>query len=171
MLQMALCIQRLHRHGSNVNLTSYYSTRISKVEGLGLQWHLNYIRPIPKFDIYPSWTQYVADVITRFGDPLSTLVQVKQTSKVHDYVDASELAQTQVSLLPQHALTIFLSGLENSIQMQVRMFNPTTISIIHTANLARLHESPKIPIPKIPRNSYQIHALIPIAGCTSETWM
>lgn len=54
-------------YGSNVNLTSYYSTRISKVEGLGLQWHLNYITP--KFDIYPSWTQYVADVITRFGDP------------------------------------------------------------------------------------------------------
>lgn len=90
------------------------------------------------------------------------MVQVKQTSKVHDYVDASEPAQTQVSLLPEHALSIFLSGLENSIHMQVRMFNPTTI--IHTANLAPLHESPKIPIPKIPRNSYQIHALIPIAG-------
>lgn len=91
------------------------------MEGLALQWHLNYIRP--KLDIYPSWTQYVAYVITRFsdayGDPLSTLVQVKQTSKVHDYVDASELAQTQVSLLPEHALSIFLSGLENSTQVQV----------------------------------------------------
>lgn len=48
------------------------------LDGLGLQWHLNYMRQ--KFDIYSSWTQYVADVSTRFGDPyedpLADLVQI-----------------------------------------------------------------------------------------------
>ncbi|MCI32961.1 hypothetical protein A2U01_0054176, partial [Trifolium medium] len=51
------------------------------LDGLALQWHLNYMRQ--KFDIYPSWQQYITDVTTRFGDayedPLSSLLQVKHT--------------------------------------------------------------------------------------------
>lgn len=116
------------------------------MDGLALQWHLNYIRR--KFDIYPPWSQYVTDIVARFGDvyedPLSTLIQVKHTGKVQEYIDAFELAQTQVSLLPEHALSIFLSGLEHNTQMQVRMFNPTDIA--HAANLAKLYESSKTPI-------------------------
>lgn len=103
-----------------------------------------------RFDVYPSWTQYAADVIARFGeayeDPLAALIQVKQQGTVQDYIDAFELALTQVSLIPEHSLSIFLAGLEHSIQMQVRMFNPTTIS--HAANLAKLYEASKPSIPK-----------------------
>jgi hypothetical protein len=59
------------------------------LDGLALQWHLNYMRQ--KFDIYPSWTQYVTDVTMRFRDafedPLSTLLQIKHTGKVQDYID------------------------------------------------------------------------------------
>lgn len=126
------------------------------LEGLALQWHLNYIRA--KFDVYPPWDQYVTDVVARFGDayedPLSSLIQVKHTGRVQDYIDAFELAQTQVTLLPEHALSIFLSGLEQNTQMHVRMFGPTTIA--HAANLARLHESSKThtkPSPKYPQYS------------------
>ncbi|MCI23014.1 hypothetical protein A2U01_0044192, partial [Trifolium medium] len=53
------------------------------LDGLALQWHLNYMRQ--KFDIYPTWNQYVADVTARFGDayedPLSSLLQIKHTGK------------------------------------------------------------------------------------------
>lgn len=108
------------------------------LEGLALQWHLNNI--CRKIDIYPIWTQYVADVTARFGDayedPLYNLIQVKQTGKVQEYIDAFELSQTQVSLLPKHALSIFLSDLEHNTQMQVWMFNPTDIA--HATNLGRL---------------------------------
>lgn len=76
------------------------------MDGLALQWHLKYIRR--KFDIYPPWSLYVTDIVARFGnayeDPLSALIQVKHTGKIQDYIDAFELAQTQLSLLPEHAL-------------------------------------------------------------------
>ncbi|MCI23421.1 hypothetical protein A2U01_0044600, partial [Trifolium medium] len=36
------------------------------LDGLALQWHLNYMRQ--KFDLYPSWQQYITDVTARFGD-------------------------------------------------------------------------------------------------------
>lgn len=114
------------------------------LDGLALQWHLNYMRA--RCDLYPPWTQYAADVITRFGeayaDPLANLIQVKQHGKVQDYIDAFELALTQVSLIPEHSLSIFLAGLEHTTQMHVRMFNPTTIS--QAANLAKLHEASQI---------------------------
>jgi hypothetical protein len=111
------------------------------LDGLALQWHLNYMRH--KFDIYPSWQQYITDVTARFGDayedPLSSLLQIKHTGKIQDYIDQFELALTQVTLIPEHSLSIFLAGLEHNTQMHVRMFNPT--SIAHAGNLAKLHES------------------------------
>lgn len=109
------------------------------LDGLALQWDLNYMRL--KFDIYPSWTQYITNVTTCFRDvyenPLSNLVQIKQGG----YVDDFELAFTQVNLIPEHALSIFLVGLEHSAQMHVRMFNPT--SIAQASNLTRLYEATK----------------------------
>lgn len=123
------------------------------LDGLALQWHLNYMRAC--CDMYPTWTQYAADVHTRFGeayeDPLANLIQVKQHGKVQDYIDEFELALTQVSLIPKHSLSIFLAGLERTTQMQVHMFNPTTIS--HAANLAKLHEASKISTNKPPLRS------------------
>lgn len=35
------------------------------LEGLALQWHLNYMRS--RFDEYPLWSRYAADVRRRFG--------------------------------------------------------------------------------------------------------
>ncbi|CAJ2663739.1 unnamed protein product [Trifolium pratense] len=111
------------------------------LDGLALQWHLNYMRQ--KFDVYPSWQQYITDVTARFGDayedPLSSLLQIKHTGKIQDYIDQFELALTQVNLIPEHSLSIFLAGLEQNTQMHVRMFNPSSIS--HAANLAKLHEA------------------------------
>lgn len=111
------------------------------LDGTALQWHLNYMRS--HFDIYPTWPQYITDVSVCFGevyeDPLSTLIQVKQSGNVQDYVEVFELALTQIMLPTEHSLSIFLASLEHNTQMHVRMFNPT--SIAQAANLAKLHEA------------------------------
>lgn len=113
------------------------------LDGLALQWHLNYMRQ--KFDVYPTWNQYVKDVTTRFGDiyedPLSSLIQIKHGGKIENYIDEFELGLTQVNLIPEHSLSVFFAGLDHTTQMQVRMFNPTTIA--QAANLARLLEASK----------------------------
>lgn len=71
----------------------------------------------------------------------------------------TELALTQVSLLPEHSMSIFLAGLEHSTQMHVRMFNP--ISFSHAASLARLHEASKLSTPK-PNNRFNSQFTKPI---------
>ncbi|KAK7397172.1 hypothetical protein VNO78_18339 [Psophocarpus tetragonolobus] len=45
----------------------------------------------------------------------------------------NRLKQMRVCLLPEHSLSIFLTGLEHSTQMHVHMFNPT-----QATNLAKL---------------------------------
>jgi hypothetical protein len=114
------------------------------LEGSALQWHVNYMKT--KFNVYPTWTEYVVDVTQRFGevfeDPLAELIQVKQTGSVQDYIEAFELAATQVNLFPEQTLSIFLAGLENTTQMHVRMFHPT--SVIHAGRLAKFHEASKL---------------------------
>ncbi|MCI64194.1 hypothetical protein A2U01_0085452, partial [Trifolium medium] len=61
-----------------------------------------------RFDVYPSWPQYITDVNLRFGDPyddpLSTLIQVRHSGKIQEYVDKFELALTHISLPPEHTL-------------------------------------------------------------------
>lgn len=118
------------------------------LDGLGLQWHLNYMRQ--KFDIYPSWSQYVTYVTTHFGDvyedPLFLLLQVKHNGQVQEYIEQFELDLTQVNLISEHSLSILLVGLNYNIQMHVRMFNPITNA--HVANLEKLHEASIPPPPK-----------------------
>jgi len=64
-------------------------------------------------------------LLLRFGemyeDPLFALIQVKQMGKVQDYIEAFEMALTQVSLPSKHTFSIFLSGLKPQTQMHVTM--------------------------------------------------
>lgn len=114
------------------------------LDGPALQWHVNYMKS--KFKVYPSWTEYGVDVTQRFDivfeDPLVHLIQVKQTGSMQEYLDAFELASTQVSLFPEQLLSIFLAGLETTTQMHVRMFNPT--NVIHAGRFAKFHEASKL---------------------------
>lgn len=66
---------------------------------------------------------------------------MKHTTSAQTYINDFELALTQVGILPEHTLSIFLSSLEHHTQMHVRMFNPTTLA--RAENLAKLHESSK----------------------------
>ena len=49
-----------------------------------------------KFQIYPDWPQYIADLTLRFGDVyfnlLDNLIAIKQKGGVEDYINSFELA-------------------------------------------------------------------------------
>lgn len=68
------------------------------MEGKALSWHRNYIKG--RFDVYPSWTEYVVDASTIFGkmydDPLSNLVNMKQVEPTDEYLDKFEIALTRL---------------------------------------------------------------------------
>ncbi|GAU17014.1 hypothetical protein TSUD_37720 [Trifolium subterraneum] len=114
------------RHSSSHTPNSY-ATRISKVD-------------FPRFN-----GKNIRDWLYKC-DQFFLLDATPATFMVQDYIDQFELALTQVNLIPEHSLSIFLAGLEYHTQMHVRMFNPS--SIAHAANLAKLHESSKEIIPK-----------------------
>lgn len=67
---------------------------------------------------------------------MTYLIKVRHSASVQRYIDDFELALTQVSIIPEHALGIFLAGLDPVTQAHVKKFNPTTIA--HASNLAKL---------------------------------
>lgn len=74
-----------------------------------------------------------------YEDSLSSLLQVKHTRKVQDYIYQYKLALSRVTFLLKHSLNIFLVGLDHHTHMHVHMFN--TSFIIRVANIAKLHEA------------------------------
>ena len=72
--------------------------------------------------------------------PLAELISIKHMGRVHDYIEAFELAFTQVNLPQGHVLGIFLAGLEKQTQMNVRMLTPLSW-FIQLIKLARLFEA------------------------------
>lgn len=77
---------------------------------------------------------------------MAELIQVKHSNSAQKYIDDFELSLTLVHILPEHALSIFIAGLDPVIQAHVRMFNPITIA--HASNLAKFCETTKSPSQK-----------------------
>ena len=112
------------------------------LRGKALQWHFNFMTE--RFGLFPSWTEYIVAISSRFSDlfddPLSELVALKQgTDSVETYLDKFENAKTRIALPEAHALSIFLTNMNQHLALHVRQFEPTTIAA--AAKIAKLHES------------------------------
>lgn len=110
--------------------------------GKALKWHSNYMHN--RFEMYPSWSQYVVDISARFAelvnDPLSELISIKQDGdSVEVFLDKFECAMTRLSLPMPHALSIFLTNLNPQLSLQARQFKVTTVT--EAARIAKLHEA------------------------------
>lgn len=112
------------------------------LRGKALQWHYNFMTE--RFGIFPSWTDYIVAISSRFStlfdDPLAELVALKQGSDdVETFLDKFENAKTRIVLPEAHALSIFLTNLHQHLALHVRQFEPTTLAA--AAKIAKLHES------------------------------
>lgn len=112
------------------------------MEGKAYQWHHNFIKS--RYDIFPSWPEYVGAISARFGelydDPLSELVSLKQDGdSIEVYLDKFECALTRLSLPPSHALSIFLTNMNPHLALHARQFEVKTVT--KAARIAKLHES------------------------------
>nr|DAD45646.1 TPA_asm: hypothetical protein HUJ06_003876 [Nelumbo nucifera] len=91
----------------------------------------------------PRWEEYVRALNIRFGstvyeDPMSELLDLRQAGSVQEYQEAFEELLNRVEVCEEYAVSCFLSGLKEDIQMPVRMFMPKTL---HQAlSLARIQE-------------------------------
>lgn len=123
---------------------SFAKVKIAAIhlQGKALRWHQTYMKYRITGDV-PSWEEYVRALNDRFGsmlyeDPMSELVNLKQTSSVQNYLDQFDELLNCVSLPQNHAMSCFLGGLKPEISLGVRMFKPDSLQ--EAVRLARLQE-------------------------------
>ncbi|RVX10301.1 Retrovirus-related Pol polyprotein from transposon 17.6 [Vitis vinifera] len=112
------------------------------LEGKAIQWHQGYIKCRGN-EAYLDWSEYVIALNARFGqhvfdDPIADLRNLRQTGSLQSYMDEFDELYPRADIKESHALSFFLSGLIDELQMPVRMFKPQTLADAYS--LARLQE-------------------------------
>lgn len=113
-----------------------------QLEGRALLWHQNYIKG--RGNQTPSWDQYALDITTCFDevfdDPMSDLKALKQDQgSVQTYHDEFDALASKLELSEGYLLSCFIRGLNESFQIKVRMFSPTSVQQAYC--LAKLKEA------------------------------
>ncbi|XP_071913952.1 uncharacterized protein [Coffea arabica] len=113
------------------------------LEDKALQWHQVFMKARISRDP-PSWEEYVRALGARFGDclyddPMGDLKSLKQTRTVKEYQDSFEELLNRVALPEQYAVSCFIRGLREEIQLSVRMFMPRDLQ--HAVGLAKIEEA------------------------------
>ncbi|KAG2310944.1 hypothetical protein Bca52824_022501 [Brassica carinata] len=91
--------------------------------GKALQWHHSYIAN--RYNQFPLWPEY--------------LVSLKQgNDSIDAYLDKFDCAMTRITLAPGHALSIFLTNMNQHLALHVRQFNVNTVPA--AAKIAKLHD-------------------------------
>ncbi|XP_074293193.1 uncharacterized protein LOC141620149 [Silene latifolia] len=112
------------------------------LEAKALAWHQAYTKN--RVNEEPlGWDEYTKAIKARFGneheDPMSELLLLKQKGSVQTYHDAFDILLSKLDLQPDYALSCFLTGLDNSITVMVRMLKRKTIPEAY--GLAKLQET------------------------------
>ncbi|XP_071728214.1 uncharacterized protein [Rutidosis leptorrhynchoides] len=96
-------------------------------------------------------------------DPLAELKHLRQTGTVEAYYDEFEQLLNKVDISVQQAISLFLAGLQKEIELNVRMFRPTSLEDAYS--LAKLQEDTiavakkrYTPLLPAPRTVYNIRA-------------
>ena len=94
-----------------------------------LVWHQKYMNVM---GANVTWDQYETAVLERFApmfeDPMAEIKNLRQDGSVQVYQDAFDVLYNKLDIPEPHAISLFLAGLQDDIQMAVRMFKPVTLS-------------------------------------------
>ncbi|XP_022042420.1 uncharacterized protein LOC110945092 [Helianthus annuus] len=111
-------------------------------EEKALQWYQSFTGQRMEGEVL-TWVELVEALKVRFGklfdDPMTDLKNLKQTTSVQEYHDKFDAIISRLQLPIEYALSCFMAGLEEKIQLQVRMFNPKNIQ--EAFCLAKLQEA------------------------------
>ncbi|XP_019266920.1 PREDICTED: uncharacterized protein LOC109244312 [Nicotiana attenuata] len=111
-------------------------------DDIAIEWHLAYLRSRSHLP-YPSYDEYVYALIDRFGaeyaDPMSELKLVRQVGVVEDYQKEFDRIMTRLHILPEYAISAFITGLKPEIGFTVKNHRP--FSLPQAYQLARNTEA------------------------------
>ena len=110
-----------------------------QLESRALQWHQYYAKANGGLAAF-EWPTYIDEMRKRFGDtkfsdPMSDIVVLKQQGSVEEYYEAFLTLLNSLQLPPAYALSIFISNLKPEISNTVRLFFPKSLS--HALTLAK----------------------------------
>ncbi|KAF2289163.1 hypothetical protein GH714_029196 [Hevea brasiliensis] len=99
---------------------------------------------------------------------LEDLRNLKQVSSLQDYLDAFDEIYPKAGIREDQALSFFLSGLVDELQMPVRMFKPSTLAEAYS--LARLQEITVAAIQNKPKPSVKpaSYNYLPLSRITTQ---
>ncbi|XP_022024279.1 uncharacterized protein LOC110924592 [Helianthus annuus] len=99
-------------------------------EEKALQWYQSFTGQRIEGEVL-TWVELIEALKVRFGklfdDPMTDLKNLKQISSVQEYHDKFDAIISRLQLPMEYALICFMAGLEEEIQLQVRIFNPKNI--------------------------------------------
>ncbi|XP_042027275.1 uncharacterized protein LOC121774473 [Salvia splendens] len=112
------------------------------MEGKALQWHRGFMNLQGEAG-YANLDCYVSALGARFGaqaykDPLADLRNLRQSGSLQEYMEAFDELYPRTGIREDQALSFFLSGLVDELQMPVRMFKPKRLA--EAFSLAKLQE-------------------------------
>ncbi|XP_073109864.1 uncharacterized protein [Elaeis guineensis] len=101
------------------------------LDGQALQWYQNWMRNRDSLMI-PSWKEFVEGLLIRFHegafeDPVSDFKRLQQTGTLSEYIQAFDVLLSKTNISKDLAMSFFLRGLEDSLEMHVRLFSPKTL--------------------------------------------
>ncbi|XP_042044219.1 uncharacterized protein LOC121789968 [Salvia splendens] len=112
------------------------------LEGKALQWHRGFFT-LHGDETYIDCRYYISCLAARFGahafeDPLADLRNLKQKGTLQSYMDTFDELYPRAGIREDQALSFFLSGLIDELQMPVRMFRPKGLAEAYS--LAKLQD-------------------------------
>ena len=127
------------------------------LDGKALQSHQRYMRTKGLLKVV-KWADYVTDMRarfhnTKFGDPMSEIVSLKQNNTIEEYYEEFEALLNLLQLTKEYSLGIFVSNLKSKLSKAVRLFHPK--SLTQTLNLAKQMESVMYNLPCKPYSPYK----------------
>lgn len=112
------------------------------LDDIAIQWQHDYIRSWQHIP-FPTWKEYIYSLSDSFGamyeDPMGELVNLKQTGSVIEFQEDFNRIMTQLNLLVDNAISVFLAKLKLELGDAVRIHKPYSLSQAY--HLARLYES------------------------------
>lgn len=125
------------------NIDDAQKVRLAAIhlEGKALLWHQNFMKKCS--NVLPTWKKYTEEINLRFGelydDPMAELKALKQLGYVQEYHDEFDALASRLQLSEEYLLSCYLGGLDDEVQLAVRMFTPKSVQ--QALRLAKLQEA------------------------------
>nr|GEV00916.1 hypothetical protein [Tanacetum cinerariifolium] len=103
-------------------------------------WHRQFVKLMGES---ASWNSFKEAIMQRFGspydDPIGDIKNLRHTGSIKEYQNAFDRLLSRIDLPEDQQASCYIAGLQNDVEMAVRMFRPKTLAkVYHLSKFNRL---------------------------------